>query len=238
MSAASPYKIANPTPMMRQYMAAKDAHPDAMLLFRMGDFYELFFEDAVEASRILELTLTSRNKKDDTPIPMAGVPYHALDSYLPKLVSAGKKVAICEQVEDPRQAKGIVRREVTRVVTPGVILDASALDKRVPNFLAAIFRVAAGAAGEVGLAWVDVSTGERRGAELPSVARALEEIARVEPREVLYDGSDTAVSAAVKQALPRVTLSPVRTPDAPASVLAGAAAMLGDYVGETRTDSA
>lgn len=104
------------TPAMRQYLAAKAQHPDALLFFRMGDFYELFFEDAVVASQLLELTLTSRNKNDENPVPMAGVPHHAANGYIQRLVDMGKKVAICEQMEDPALAVGVVRREVTHVI--------------------------------------------------------------------------------------------------------------------------
>ncbi|MFO0751140.1 MAG: hypothetical protein U1F43_36530 [Myxococcota bacterium] len=150
------------TPMMQQYLDAKAECPDALLLMRMGDFYELFMDDAVEAAAILELTLTARNKKDDNPIPMAGVPYHALQAYLPRLLAAGKKVAICEQVEDPKLAKGLVRRALVRVITPGVVLEEAALDGREPNWLAAIVADPA-ADGATHLALLDVSTGEQRG---------------------------------------------------------------------------
>ena len=121
------------TPAMRQYLDAKQQHRDAILFFRMGDFYEMFYEDALTASRVLELTLTSR-AKDTTgvAIPMCGVPYHAAETYLARLVRKGYRVAICDQVEDPRQAKGIVKREVTRVVSPGTFTDAAYLDAREP----------------------------------------------------------------------------------------------------------
>src|SRR4030066_280559 len=111
-----------PTPFLRQYQEIKNNYRDAILFFRMGDFYEMFFDDAVTASKILEITLTTRDKRNDNPIPMCGIPYHAVDSYLPKLIRSGYKVAICEQVEDPATAKGIVRREVIRVVSPGKII--------------------------------------------------------------------------------------------------------------------
>ena len=126
-----------PTPMMQQYRDAKELAGDALLLFRMGDFYELFFEDAKTAARVLGLTLTSRDKGEN-PIPMAGFPYHQLDSYLGKLIAAGYRAAVCEQVEDPKLAKGLVRREVTRVVSPGTLTDDALLDPRESNYLAAV----------------------------------------------------------------------------------------------------
>jgi len=222
------------TPMMQQYLAAKVAHPDALLLFRMGDFYELFFDDAVEASRILELTLTSRNKKDADPIPMAGIPYHALTSYLPRLIEAGRKVAICEQVEDPREAKGIVERAVVRVITPGVVLEDEILDHRVHNFLAAVARAPRGP--EVALVWIDVSTGDRRGATLRDVAAALDELGRVDPREVLIPADDDPLAEAVSHALPGVAITRVAPPGAPLAkeALTSVAAMAADYIGETQ----
>src|SRR6218665_3565119 len=124
------------TPMMQQYHDAKAACPDALLFFRMGDFYELFFEDAKIAASILGLTLTSRDKGEN-PTPMAGFPYHQLENYLAKLISRGHRAAVCEQVEDPKQAKGIVRREVTRIVTPGTLTDDALLEPGENNYLCA-----------------------------------------------------------------------------------------------------
>jgi len=130
---------ATTTPAMRQYLDAKRQYRDALLFFRMGDFYEMFYEDAVTAARALELTLTSRSKDSGgSPIPMCGVPYHAGDTYIARLVKRGFRVAICDQVEDPKKAKGVVKREVTRVVSPGTLTDASYLDAREPAFLLAI----------------------------------------------------------------------------------------------------
>src|SRR3954465_4020536 len=148
------------SPMMQQYRDAKQAAGDALLLFRMGDFYELFDNDAKIAARTLGLALTSRDKGDN-PLPMAGFPYHQLDSYLAKLISAGHRAAICEQVEDPKQAKGIVKREVTRIVTPGTLTDDALLDPQASNFLAAIVLPASSKTSEpeAGVAWIDVSTG-------------------------------------------------------------------------------
>ncbi|HET7871357.1 MAG TPA: DNA mismatch repair protein MutS, partial [Terriglobales bacterium] len=172
------------TPLMRQYAAIKKQHPNALLFFRLGDFYELFFEDAVVAARELQITLTSRNKEKDRAIPMCGVPYHAAENYLSKLLRKGFKVAICEQMEDPRLAKKLVRREVTRVLTPGTALDGS-ITAEENNFLAALARVSGG----VGLAALDLSTGEFRATEFhgpEAERRILEELQQLRPREVLY----------------------------------------------------
>jgi len=173
------------SPMMQQYQDAKAACPDALLLFRMGDFYELFFEDAKTAARVLNLTLTSRDKSDN-PTPMAGFPYHQLEGYLAKLITAGLRVAICDQVEDAKQAKGLVRREVTRIVTAGTVTDDALLDPRANNYLAAVVL----GAEQTGLAWVELSTG-RFQAACVSPARLADELARVDPAEcLLADGAD------------------------------------------------
>src|SRR5579859_4829883 len=172
------------TPLMRQYTAIKKQHPTALLFFRLGDFYELFFEDAVVAARELQITLTSRNKEKDVAIPMCGVPYHAAEGYLSKLLRKGFKVAICEQMEDPKVAKKLVRREVTRVLTPGTALDGS-ISSEENNFLAALARVS----GAVGLAALDLSTGEFRATEFRgenAERRILDELQQLRPREVLY----------------------------------------------------
>src|SRR5919108_5696873 len=152
------------TPAMRQYLEAKRQHRDAIVLFRMGDFYEMFYEDALVAARALDLTLTSRSKDaGGAGIPMCGVPYHAVDGYLARLVGKGFRVAICEQVEDPKKAKGIVRRAVVRVVSPGTLTDSGYLDARETSFL---MSVAPSDAGGYGVALLDVSTGEFTTAEL------------------------------------------------------------------------
>ena len=175
------------TPLMRQYAAIKKDHPTALLLFRLGDFYELFFEDAVVAARELQITLTSRNKEKGVKVPMCGVPYHAAEGYIAKLIRRGFKVAICEQMEDPRLAKKLVRREVTRVVTPGTAADSS-LSSEENNFLAAVAAV-----GErVGFAALDLSTGEFRATEFAGEAaarRIQEELEQLRPRELLYASS-------------------------------------------------
>jgi DNA mismatch repair protein MutS len=175
------------TPLMRQYAAIKKEHPSALLFFRLGDFYELFFDDAVLAARELQITLTSRNKEKGIAVPMCGVPYHAAEGYISKLIRRGFKVAVCDQVEDPRVAKKLVRREVTRVVTPGTAADSS-LSSEENNFLAALAHV-----GErVGFAALDLSTGEFRATEFhgeDAVRRIQEELQQLRPRELLYGSS-------------------------------------------------
>ncbi len=172
-----------PTPMMQQYLEIKAQYPDALLLYRMGDFYELFLQDAELAARLLEITLTSRDRQAENPVPMCGVPYHAAETYIAKLVKAGYKVAICEQVEDPKKAKGLVRREVIRVITPGLILDNQNLFAKQPNYLAAI--VAARRTSHFGLAFLDISTAEFKAVEVDSEPALLEELMRIQPHEML-----------------------------------------------------
>ena len=217
--------------MMRQFFEAKAQHPDAIVLFRMGDFYETFFEDAEDAARICELTLTSRNKADADPIPMAGVPHHALWSYVPRLLDAGRRVAVCEQVEDPKTAKGLVRREVVQVITPGVVLDDPALDGRRNNYLAAVSR---GAPGEgLGLAWVDASTGERRSAPVTDVPSTVDELARIEPSELLVATDDPELVEQLAGPFPDMVVTRVRPPEARASALEAALALIGAYLVDT-----
>jgi DNA mismatch repair protein MutS len=175
------------TPLMRQYTAIKKEHPNALLFFRLGDFYELFFEDAVVAARELQITLTSRNKEKDTAIPMCGVPYHAAENYIAKLIRKGFKIAICEQMEDPRLAKKLVKREVTRVLTPGTSVDAQ-LGSEENNFLACVAR----AGNSAGFAALDLSTGEFRATEFigeDAERRIREELLVLRPREVLFASS-------------------------------------------------
>ena len=143
------------TPMLRHYLEIKARHPDALLFYRMGDFFELFFDDAREVAPLLELTLTARQKGTDNEAPMCGVPHHALDGYVAKLLRLGRKVAICDQVEDPATAKGLVRREITRILTPGTLSETSLLDGKEENFLAALVFDGGVGAG----AFLDVSTG-------------------------------------------------------------------------------
>jgi DNA mismatch repair protein MutS len=169
------------TPLMRQYNSIKQQAPNMLLMFRLGDFYELFFEDAVVAARDLEITLTSRNKEKGAAIPMCGVPFHAAESYIARLIQKGHRVAICDQMEDPRFAKKLVKREITRMVTPGTAMDATLVRPRENNYLAAVARAGSRAA----LAHVDVSTGEFRVTEMEpaEVAGALESLSA---REVLF----------------------------------------------------
>ena len=175
------------TPLMRQYSAIKKEHPNALLFFRLGDFYELFFDDAVLAARELQITLTSRNKEKGVAIPMCGVPYHAAESYISKLIRRGFKVAVCEQVEDARLATKLVRREVTRVVTPGTAADSS-LNAEENNFLSAVAPVG----DRVGFAALDLSTGEFRATEFSGESaghRIQEELEQLRPKEMLYGSS-------------------------------------------------
>src|SRR5713226_9596693 len=150
------------TPLMRQYHAIKQQAPNVLLMFRLGDFYELFYDDAVTAARELEITLTSRNKEKGQAIPMCGVPYHAAEGYLSRLIQKGYRVAICEQMEEPSAAKKLVRREITRVVTPGTATESSLLRSHENNYLASVFRNGSRA----GLAHTDITTGEFRATEI------------------------------------------------------------------------
>ncbi|HET9696042.1 MAG TPA: hypothetical protein VFP40_04185, partial [Terriglobales bacterium] len=179
------------TPLMRQYAAIKKQHPNALLFFRLGDFYELFFDDAVTASKELQITLTSRNKEKGIAVPMCGVPYHAAEGYIAKLIRKGFKVAICEQVEDPKVAKKLVRREVTRVVTPGTAAD-NALGAEENSFLAAVVRASSKGMLVVGFAALDLSTGEFRATEFTgddAERRIWDELEQLRPKEVLYASS-------------------------------------------------
>ncbi len=183
------------TPVMRQYFAAKEQHPDALVFFRLGDFYELFYEDAIVASRELQLTLTSRDKTKS--VPMCGVPYHAAEGYLQKLLRRGFKIALCEQMEDPNLTRTIVRREVTRVLTPGTAVDAS-LGAEQSNWLAGLF-VGVGCAG---LALLDLSTGELRATEFVgsnALALVADELGRVRPVELLYAAGGLVDSTGERQ---------------------------------------
>lgn len=230
---------ASKTPVMQQHADAKAAYPDAILFFRLGDFYEMFGEDAVLGAQLLDLTLTSRNKGKPDEIPMAGVPYHAAHGYIARLLAAGRKVALCEQMADPKTTKGIVPRAVVRVITPGTAIHEDQLEGRENNWLAALEMEAA----EVGLGFFDVSTGELALGSVSSVAAALAELARVRPREVLLGGGllatdDGGIAASVRQALPGALVSigaaapatelgaelPAVFADAGASALARAAA--------------
>ncbi|HUS27882.1 MAG TPA: DNA mismatch repair protein MutS, partial [Kofleriaceae bacterium] len=200
------------TPLMRQYLDLKEKHPDALLFFRCGDFYELFFEDAVITARALDLVLTSRDKGKEDSVPMCGVPYHAVRGYLARLTEQGHKIAICEQMEDPKLAKGLVKRDVVRVITPGVVLDDDILDPKLPRYLAAV--VPGGKDASVGLAYLDATTGELYATELQASA-VLDELVRVAPREVLADGGllakETGIVAQLRMRY-RVPWNPVVVP--------------------------
>ena len=175
------------SPMMERYQEVKAADPGALLLFRMGDFYELFYNDAEVAARVLGLTLTSRDKSSANPIAMAGFPYHQLDNYLQKLIRSGMRVAICDQVEDPKKAKGLVRREVTRVVTPGTLTEAELLDPQTSNFIVCV----APSGSTLGLAWLELSTGRFLISEIePAVLH--DELARIRPAECLVPEDSVA----------------------------------------------
>lgn len=170
------------TPVMRQVIDLKGTHPDCLLFFRLGDFYELFFEDALVAAPLLDMVLTSRNKRDPRPIPMCGFPYHAMASYVQRALHAGQRVAVVEQLEDPKKAKGPVKRGLTRVITPGVVLEAEALDGRRSNNIVALV---AAKRGGLGLAVADASTGAFSTAQIPHAAGLSALIVRLEPREII-----------------------------------------------------
>ncbi len=201
---------------MRQYLDQKEEVGDAVLLFRMGDFYETFYDDAKTVARVLGLTLTARNKTTDAPIPMAGVPYHAADTYLARLVRAGYKVAISEQMEDPKQAKGVVKRAVQRIITPGTLTDENLLDGSAANLLVGLCPTGKDwAQGRIGLASVEVSSG-RFFAEMLPASRVVDEVARLGPAEIivpeqaidaapqLFDELRSVVGAAISPRAPHV----------------------------------
>ena len=172
------------TPLMKQYKEIKSNFEDSILFFRLGDFYEMFFEDAVKASKELGLTLTSRNKEKNADVPLAGIPFHSADSYITKLVSKGYKVAICEQTEDPKMAKGIVKREVVKIITPGTVVDVEALDAKSNNYLMSILKIE----NKLGIAYIDITTGEFKVTEVEKdddFVKLFNEINKIEPKEVL-----------------------------------------------------
>jgi DNA mismatch repair protein MutS len=188
-------KIAKLTPMLQQYLEIKEQHDDAILFYRMGDFYEMFFDDAIEASQILGITLTSRNKKSDAvQVPMCGIPYHAVQTYLSRLIKAGKRVAICEQTEDPSKAKGIVKREVVRVVSPGLLTDDQLLDDKDNNYICSLTTTEQSGTICYGLSFLDLSTGEFLLGELLDNSargdRILDQLTRLRPSELLIKKTD------------------------------------------------
>jgi len=173
------------TPLMEQYLAIKAKHPDKILLYRMGDFYETFYEDAKKISKILGIALTKRSHGKTADVPLAGFPYHALDAYLPKLIQSQNKVAICEQVEDPKLAKTVVKREVIEIVTPGTTLSDKVLDQKSNNYLASVF-----ISGQMaGISYCDISTGEFYLSEV-NLERMLDYFQQISPREVLVSTRD------------------------------------------------
>lgn len=187
------------TPMMRQYREAKDRHPDCILLFRMGDFYEMFFDDAERASKILEIALTTRDRNKPDKIPMCGFPHHASSSYISRLLGAGERVAICDQVEDPRDAKGIVRREITKILTPGLTDEPGTLRAEENHYLAAATVVGR----SIGIASFELSTGDFQVTETTDYDLARQELRRLDPREILLPGKlgdDQTVSSFMEDA--------------------------------------
>jgi DNA mismatch repair protein MutS len=193
------------TPMMRQYHAVKQETPDALLLFRLGDFYELFFEDAVTASRELEITLTARNKEREKPVPMCGVPYHAADGYIARLLRKGYKVAICDQMEPPQKGVKLVKREVTRIITPGTVTDTNVLAPGENNFMLAVTDD-----GEhLGCAFLDISTGELRASQFSGAdrwSRLLLDIEHFSPREILFPEKMKETTGRLDRAISRTSM--------------------------------
>jgi DNA mismatch repair protein MutS len=200
------------TALMRQYLEVKAQVPDAIVFFRLGDFYEMFYEDAIYASRVLSLTQTTRDKGKENPVPMCGVPHHSARGYIARLTELGRRVAICEQLEDPKLVKGLVKRGVVRIVTPGVILDEESLEPRAPNYVAAV-------AGEsrdgFGLAFIDVTTGDFRATEAATTEGLLDELARVDPRELLLPRGQGDLVTLVRRAYPRLAQTQISIDDEP-----------------------
>ena len=197
--AATVPTAADATPMMAQYLEIKRAHPDCLLFYRMGDFYELFFEDAAKAAAALDITLTKRGKHEGEDIPMCGVPVHAAEAYLARLIRQGFRVAVCEQIEDPAEAKkrggkAPVRRAVVRIVTPGTLTEDTLLDARRHNYLAAL----AEAGGELGLAWLDLSTGDFATQELGDRRRSPRRWRGSRPARLLLPERLVAAARAVR----------------------------------------
>jgi DNA mismatch repair protein MutS len=189
---------------MRQYLEVKSRYADSLLFFRLGDFYEMFYDDAVYVARVLGLTLTSRDKGKEDAVPMCGVPHHAAQGYIAKLTELGHRVALCEQLEDPRTVKGIVKRDVVRVITPGVIIDEETLDPRTPNFVAA---VAGEARDGYAVAFADVTTGDFRGTWVQSREALIDELARIEPNELVIVDGDTELPQLVRKSYGRLPQS-------------------------------
>lgn len=228
-------KSSNDTPMMRQYMSIKDQYPEAIVMYRMGDFYEMFFEDAIVAAQALDLNLTSRNKNAPDPIPMCGLPHHASVGYVSRLIEQGFKVAICEQMEDPSKVKGLVKREVIRVITPGVVMDEENLDSKTNNYLAAIVPLSQPDmdATLYALACMDASTNEFKGTQIIGAASLTGELFRLEPREILIPQSLEVEFANIKTVLPTSYLSAV---DESYFDVVKAVENLNEVIGETASE--
>ncbi len=197
MSTAAPTQAASPepsldkhTPMMRQYLRIKAEHPDILLFYRMGDFFELFYEDARRAAQLIDITLTSRGQSAGEPIPMAGVPFHAVDNYLARLVRKGESVAICEQIGDPAKSKGPVERKVVRIVTPGTLTDEQLMEERRETLLGSIHF----GDGAIGLSWLDLGSGRFRASELKDTEALRSELERLRLAECLVS-EDAALPA-------------------------------------------
>ena len=212
------------TPMLKQYLEIKEHHQDTILFYRMGDFYEMFFEDAKQASRILNITLTSRNNKNDAnKVPMCGVPYHAAQSYIGKLVQAGKRVAICEQTEDPAQAKGIVKREVIRVISPGVVTDDQLLDEKENRYVCAVCRDVQSGGVNWGISFLDLSTGDFIAGDFTDESdtpeQVIDQIARMNPAEILVTESDEQVMGELLKSAELLLPNSVSPGDRPTSII-------------------
>lgn len=175
--------MSNTTPMMQQYLKIKSQYQDCLLFFRLGDFYEMFFEDAKEASRVLEITLTKRDAKKENPIPMCGVPYHSANSYIETLINNGYKVAICEQMEDPKQTKGMVKREVVRVVTPGTVMEQGGMDENQNNYILSFIKQDS----NYSLSYCDISTGELKATQIEDEDTLINEIVTINPNEIVVN---------------------------------------------------
>ncbi|WP_277630229.1 DNA mismatch repair protein MutS [Atopococcus tabaci] len=195
------------TPMMEQYHQIKEQYPDAFLFYRLGDFYEMFYEDAVKGAQVLELTLTSRNRNADDPIPMCGVPHHSAQHYIDRLIEKGYKVALCEQVEDPKEAKGMVKREVVQLITPGTVMQENSLEAKENNFLSAVSKIEQ----TYYLAFTDLSTGELKATRLNGQEEVINELAALQTKEVLFADKEEAFQQQVQKELGIVVSTP-RTP--------------------------
>ncbi|XAF69968.1 DNA mismatch repair protein MutS [Staphylococcus sp. HKU1] len=197
--------MTNQTPMMQQYLKIKSQYQDCLLFFRLGDFYEMFFEDAKEAARVLEITLTKRDAKKDNPIPMCGVPYHSADSYIETLIQNGYKVAICEQMEDPKQTKGMVHREVVRIITPGTVMDQNGIDEKQNNYILSFIKNNE----DYALSYCDVSTGELKVTHFKDEATLMNEITTINPNEiVVHEALTEALKRQISLTTETITLTP------------------------------